>query len=159
MSTNEMTEILARPAGRRRILLLAALTFGVGLAWLSGPATADDKDATANESLKAIQGTWVSDESNGFDSTWTFSGDELKSTINGTEYVCKVTADPDAKPHPTADFMIKDGPDEAKGQTAKAIYKRDGEKLILCVAHPGGERPQDFEPADEVFLFELKKKN
>jgi len=156
MTTIAMTHVLGRPVGRRPFLLLAALTFGMGLTGITGLASADDKKV--EESLKAIQGAWVSTENSGFDSSWTFSGDDLKSSVNGTEYVCKVSADPKAKPHATVDLVIKDGPDEAKGQTAKAIYKLDGEKLFLCVALPGRDRPKDFEQVDdESYLFELKK--
>ncbi len=147
-----------RPSSRRRFLQLAVLTLGVGLAGVSGIASADDKDKKVDESLKAIQGVWVSTESSGFDSKWEFCGDELKSSVNGADYVSKVKADPKAKPHASVDFEIKDGPDESKGKTCKAIYKLDGEKLILCLALPGIDRPKDFETTDDqIFLFELKK--
>ena len=50
------------------------------------------------------------------------------------------------------------GPEDAKGKTAKGVYKLDGEKLVIAVSVPGHDRPKDFEPApDEVYLFELKK--
>jgi uncharacterized protein (TIGR03067 family) len=156
MTTIATTDVLGRPMGGRRVLLLAALTIGVGLAGISGPASADDKKVS--ESLKALQGTWVSAEDSGFDSTWTFSGDDLKSSVNGNEYISKVTADHKAKPHPTVDIDIKDGPDESKGKTCKCIYKLDGDKLVLCLALPDRERPKEFEQVDdEAYVFELKK--
>lgn len=158
MTTIATTDALGRPVGRRRFLLTATLTIGVGLAGISGLASANDKDKKVDESLKPFQGTWVSVENSGFDSTWTFSGDDLKSSVNGNDYVSKVTVDHKAKPHPTVDIEIKDGPDESKGKTCKCIYKLDGEKLVLCLALPGRDRPKEFEQVDdEAYIFELKK--
>jgi len=159
MTTIATTDVPGRTIGRRRFLLTAALTIGVGLAGVvSGPASADEKVKKVDESLKAIQGTWVSVEDSGFDSIWIFDGDDLKSSVNGNEYISKVTADPKAKPHATVDIDIKDGPDESKGKTCKCIYKLDGEKLVLCLALPGRDRPKEFEQVDdEAYVFELKK--
>ena len=156
MTTIETKRVRGRQMSRRSFTLMAALTLGAGAIGMTGVATAEDKKV--EETLKALQGNWVSTENSGFDSSWAFSGDDLKSSVNGNEYVCKVSADPSAKPHATVDLVIKDGPEGAKGQTSKAIYKLDGEKLILCVALPGRNRPNDFEQVDdEAYLFELKK--
>jgi uncharacterized protein (TIGR03067 family) len=158
MTTIATSDILGRPVALRRFFLAAALLLGVGLAGISGLASADDKDKKVDDSLKEIQGTWVAVENSGFDSTWAFNGDDLKSSVNGTEYISKVTADPKAKPHATVDITIKEGPDESKGKVCKAIYKLDGEKLKLCLALPGRDRPKVFEQADdEAYVFELKK--
>jgi uncharacterized protein (TIGR03067 family) len=74
------------------------------------------------------------------------------------DYTCKVKIDVDAKPNPTLDLMIDEGPEDAKGKLSKCIYKLDGEKLTVCVSAPGKERPKEFVPAeDEAYLFELKK--
>jgi uncharacterized protein (TIGR03067 family) len=117
-------------------------------------ALADDAAATA-DALKALKGTWVSDE--GVDSTWTFEGETLKATVNGLDYTCKVKVDPKAKPM-TIDLVIDEGPEDSKGKTSKCIYKMEGEKLILCVSHPGKDRPKAFEQAEgESYVFELKK--
>jgi uncharacterized protein (TIGR03067 family) len=74
------------------------------------------------------------------------------------DYTCKVTIDAKAKPHPSADFAIEEGPEDSKGKTSKCIYKLDGEKLTLCVSLPGKDRPKEFaQTEDEAYLFELKK--
>jgi uncharacterized protein (TIGR03067 family) len=135
---------------------LLALALGMALALGGGAARAlADDAATAADALKALKGTWVSDE--GVDSTWTFEGETLKASVNGLDYVCKVKIDPKAKPA-TLDLTIDEGPEDAKGKTSKCIYKMEGEKLILCVSHPGKDRPKEFEQAEgESYVFELKK--
>ena len=138
--------------------LIALLALAVGMALVLGGgaarALADDA-ATAADALKALKGTWVSDE--GIDSTWTFEGETLKASVNGLDYVCKVKIDPKAKPA-TLDLTIDEGPEDAKGKISKCIYKLEGEKLTLCVSHPGKDRPKEFEQADgESYVFELKK--
>lgn len=156
MTTIATTDVFGRTTGRRCFLLLAALATGLGLVVAPGLVSADEKKV--DETLKAIQGTWVPTDGSSIDSKWAFDGDNLKTSVNGVDYVCKITVDPKATPHATVDLAIKDGPDEAKGQTSKAIYKVDGEKLILCVALPGRDRPSKFEQdGDDAYLFELKK--
>jgi uncharacterized protein (TIGR03067 family) len=137
---------------------IALLALAIGMALLLGGgaarALADDAAASA-DALKALKGTWVSDE--GIDSTWTFEGETLKASVNGLDYVCKVKIDPKAKPA-TLDLTIDEGPEDAKGKTSKCIYKMEGEKLILCVSHPGKDRPKEFEQAEgESYVFALKK--
>jgi uncharacterized protein (TIGR03067 family) len=137
-------------------LVTAAALSGLGL--LSGAtprALGDDK--SQSELLKPFQGTWATD-GEGLDAKWTFEGEKVKATVNGTDYSCKVKIDTEAKPNPTLDLEIEDGPDEAKGKTSKAIYKLDGEKLTICVSVPGKDRPKEFAQAeDEAYLFNLKK--
>jgi uncharacterized protein (TIGR03067 family) len=131
--------------------LSVAVAAGLVLGGSASRALADE----AADALKALKGTWVSDE--GIESSWTFDGDKLKASVNGVDYTCKVTADPKAKPA-TLDLAIDDGPEEAKGKASKCIYKWEGEKLILCVSMPGKDRPKEFETADgESYVFELKK--
>ncbi len=61
-------------------------------------------------------------------------------------------------PIATVNFIIDDGPEEAKGKTAQSVYKLDGDKLTLCVSLPGKDRPKEFEQTEgEAFLFKLKK--
>ena len=137
--------------------LTALLTVAVGVALVlgGGAARALAADETTADALKTLKGTWVSDE--GIDSTWTFDGEALKATVNGLDYTCKVNVDPKAKPA-TLDLAIDEGPEDAKGKTSKCIYKLDGEKLILCVALPGKDRPKEFEQNEgESYVFELKK--
>jgi uncharacterized protein (TIGR03067 family) len=142
------------------LMVFWALVLGVGWS-LSGSAAhtrADDEKSSADV-LKTFQGTWIpADEQGGLDSKWTFEGESLKATVNGMDYTCKVKLDPKAKPHPTVDFIIEEGPEDSKGKTSKCIYKLDGEKLTLCVSTPGKDRPKEFEQVeDEAYLFELKK--
>ena len=132
------------------LAIAAALALGGGGA---RAFAADDTDAA--DALKTLKGTWVTDE--GIDSKWTFEGETLKASVNGLDYTCKVKVDPKAKPA-TIDFVIDEGPEDAKGKTSKCIYKFEGEKLILCVSMPGKDRPKAFEQSEgESYLFELKK--
>jgi uncharacterized protein (TIGR03067 family) len=132
------------------ILAAVALQSGV-----TARALADDK--TQAEQLKPLQGNWATD-GDGLDAKWNFDGEKVKASVNGTDYSCKVTIDSEAKPNPTLDLVIEDGPEEAKGKTSKAIYKLDGEKLTICTSVPGKDRPKDFaQTEDESYLFTLKK--
>lgn len=138
----------------KRTLTAAACSLMVlGLAALK--AGAEDAPSAA---LKALEGTWVTSETDALDAKWIFKGDALETTVNGMEYAGKVKVDDKAKPHATLDIELTSGPEDAKGKTAKAVYKLEGEKLVVAVSVPGHDRPKDFEPApDEVYLFELKK--
>jgi uncharacterized protein (TIGR03067 family) len=119
-------------------------------------AFADDKEQA--EALKAFEGTWVTEENAGIEAKWVFTGASVKATVNGMDYGCKMTLDPAAKPNSTIDFLIEDGPEDAKGKMSKGIFKFDGDKLTICVSHPGKDRPTKFEDApDEAVLFQLKK--
>jgi len=139
-------------------LLVLTLTIASSLCASGSVARAFDDDKAETEALKALEGTWLTKENEGLDAKWTFAGANLKASVNGTEYTCKVKLDPAAKPNATADFLIDDGPEDVKGKTSKAIYKVDADKLTICVSHPGKDRPKDFEQVpDESFLFEFKK--
>jgi uncharacterized protein (TIGR03067 family) len=125
------------------LAVLAALTASV--AWANSSRSPGD-DAADSPALKALQGTWV------------IKGDKLTASVNGMDYEGKVKVDDKAKPHATLDIELTEGPEDVKGKIAKAVYKLDGEKLIVSVGHPGHDRPKDFEPQpDEVYVFELKK--
>jgi uncharacterized protein (TIGR03067 family) len=147
----------ARPSVTGLTVLLV-VTLWVGFSLGAGAALAlGDDDKSSSEALKSLKGTWVS-ESDEIDSKWTFEGETLKASVNGIDYTCKVKIDPKAKPHATVDFLINEGPEDAKGKTSQCIYKMAGETLTLCVSLPGKDRPKEFESAEgEAFLFKLKK--
>jgi uncharacterized protein (TIGR03067 family) len=137
------------------LTVFAALT--ASIAWANAARSPGD-EAAESAALKAIQGTWVTAENSDLDAKWVFKGEKLTASVNGTDYEGKVKVDDKAKPHATLDIELTEGPEDAKGKIAKAVYKLEGEKLIVAVSHPGGDRPKDFEPKpDEVYVFELKK--
>ena len=137
------------PIARRLALaILATLTLGV--------ATAHAADEAA-DALKALAGTWNSPPDSALESTWTFEGETLKTTVNGADYVSKVTVDPKAKPA-TIDLKIKEGPGDTAGETSKGIYKLEGDLLTICITGPGqGARPADFKEEEGVYVFKVKK--
>jgi uncharacterized protein (TIGR03067 family) len=137
------------------LAVFAAVT--ASISWANAPRSPDDEAAEA-AALKAIQGTWVTPENSNLEAKWVFKGNKLTASVNGMDYEGNVKIDDKAKPHATLDIELTEAPEDAKGKTAKAVYKLDGDKLIVCVAHPGHDRPKDFEPQpDEVYVFELKK--
>lgn len=139
----------------RRTLLLALFSVATAIVLTNG-LRADDAKVTGD--LKKMQGVWVND-GDGPELRWVIDGQSLKATVNGSEYVCTIKLDPKAEPIPTADLTIKEGPGDSAGKTSRAIYKFDGEKMILCITHPGGDdRPTEFKATEEKsFLFTLKK--
>jgi len=117
------------------------------------------EEASADEAVKALAGTWANDGGDGIQAEWKFEGDKLEANINGNTYKAEIKLDAKATPHSTMDVIITESPDgDGKGKVGKAIYKLDGDKLSLCVALPGNDRPTEFSNVDEVqYKFELKK--
>ena len=150
---------MTRTYAIRKCVLAGVVTSLALVASLFSSAVVAD-DAAKSPALKAIQGTWATSENDSIDAKWEFKGETLKASVNGMEYVGKIKVDDKAKPHSTLDIELTDGPEDAKGKTAKGVYKLDGEKLVIAVSTPGRDRPKDFEPVpDEVYLFEMKKKS
>lgn len=134
-------------------MTLAAVTILATFVGLS--ARAQDEKITGD--LKKMQGTWVRAGEEGPELKWVIKGDSLKADVDGVVYTTKLTLDPKATPHPTADLKITEGPGNSAGTVSKGIYKFDGEKLIFCVTPPGGDkRPTDFAPSEDTHLFALK---
>jgi uncharacterized protein (TIGR03067 family) len=142
-------------------LTVLGLGWGLGLLTLAADVaslSAADDDTTTPAAIKAIQGTWVTSETDSTEAKWAFKGDSVRVSVEGSEYVGKIKVDDKAKPHATLDISISEGPEEYKGKTGKAIYKLDGEKLVIAASTAGHDRPKDFEPVpDEVFIFRLNK--
>lgn len=110
--------------------------------------------------VKTLQGKWTNDGKDGIDATWTFDGNKLEANVNGNVYKAEFKLDAAAKPHATMDVTITESPDGGgENRVGKAIYKVDGDKLVICVSMPGQDRPSDFSTIDEVqYKFELSKK-
>lgn len=136
---------------KRAMILAAVVVVGGTVARLRADEAKPDGD------LKAMQGTWVRAEGGGPEVKWVIEGDTLKATVGDQNFLCKMALAPKATPHRTADIAIKEG--AHAGESSKAIYKFDGEKMIFCVSTPGGEnRPTEFKGVEgESFLFTLKK--
>lgn len=110
-----------------------------------------------DSALKSLSGKWSSDK-DGITAEWTFEANKLTATVNGNQYKAEVSVDAAAKPHNTMDLKITESPEGNTDTVGKAIYKIDGEKLIICVSMPGQNRPEEFSTIDEVqYKFELKK--
>jgi uncharacterized protein (TIGR03067 family) len=109
--------------------------------------------------LKKMQGSWSFTNDQGEEKRWVFEGETLKSMVGAGLYVSKVKLDSKAQPVPAIDLMITEAPDDSAGMTALAIYKLDGDKLTLCISHPGSTtRPTEFKRVEaEVYLIELKR--
>ncbi len=108
----------------------------------SGLNAAEDK---IEGDLKKVQGKWSTPSANGEGKvTYTINGKKLKLVAPSRTYEMELTLDEAAKPEKTIDFKIVEGPDDAKGNTSKGIYKFDGEKFVFCFA-PQGDRPTKFE--------------
>lgn len=130
----------------------------VALLVLGGSAPRGDEPKVEGD-LKTMQGTWTSPASSG-KATWVIKGDRVQLDAPGRKYDMRVKLDPKARPHPSADFTIDDGPEDAKGKTTQAIYKLDGaDRLSICIDGGQGTRPTEFRQSDgQQYLFELKRK-
>lgn len=148
----------------RRFALAAvfgALTAAFGAVQPRTWASAGDDDAAATAAiaaLKSLQGMWIIEENGSIQTVWTIKDDTITARVDGVEYGGKLTVDPKAEPHSTIAVEIQKGPEDAKGQKVKGIYKLDGSTLTVNVANPGVDLPTDFKAVDgQTRVFELTK--
>jgi uncharacterized protein (TIGR03067 family) len=135
-----------------RIRLFLAL----GMACLLVP-TAVPGEEKAGENLKAFNGAWGAEEvSRGERSikddfkgvTWTLEDGKVTFTDGKSTRTHKITVDSSKNPK-TIDFHFESGAD--KDKKSLGIYRFDGpDRLILCWAEPGKERPTKFESKEDA---------
>ena len=154
-----MMAVTNRVGMRATALSLTIFVLAVGAAMgLCGRGSGTRRRQTAIRAAQTVSGTWVS-EGEGIDAKYTFR--RRKAQSDGQRQRLHLQGQDRHRGQTVrhVDFMIEDGPDDAKGKTSKCIYKLDGEKFTLCVSVPGKDRPKDFaQVEDESYLFELKKK-
>jgi uncharacterized protein (TIGR03067 family) len=135
------------------LVLFTAFTFGQG---------------EAQKELEKFQGTWVvesvvadgkevpSDVVKAF--KMTFKGDTYTVLIGLEKTEGTFRIDPTKEPK-TMDIIPDNGPDRDRIQ--RSIYAFDGDKLKICGAQPGKDRPTSFETKDKVgySLMILRKAN
>jgi uncharacterized protein (TIGR03067 family) len=134
--------------------LATALALALALA-----ASAEEKKEDANKKdLKAMQGDWAGDsfKRDGM----AFPADDAQAlfrTVKDDRYTLhrfrkkvgsgKFTID--ATKSPKEINFIPDAPPKGKPAPAiPGIYKIDGDKITMCYATPGGERPAKFESTE-----------
>ncbi len=132
--------------------LVLGLTLTAGLA-----AWADEK--AVDKELKKLEGEWTAESEAGGEARYTFKGDKLEIKAPTRSYKMTVKLDPEAKPDKTLDFQIDEAPEDAKGKTAKAIYKfEDDDTFVFCMRSEG-DRPTKYEQVGfEQILTKLKRK-
>jgi uncharacterized protein (TIGR03067 family) len=126
----------------RRALFVAML---VGLV-----AGADGKKDDAKADQERLKGTWtiVSIERDGkanenaVGGKVTFDGDTMTFKVKDNEHKGTFKLDPTKKPR-QIDLTPGDGPE--KDKVVEGIYSLKKDELKICIAHPGNERPKDFE--------------
>ena len=139
---------------RRLILILICSGGLMGVAQPGKPRPADSKEARriAREDLKKLQGTWdrvtmeVDGEAVGSEKIegWTAGYEDDLLTLNGPDGPYRrgiVTLDPGHSPKATNTWDL-DGP--FADRTVPGIYDLDGDKLRVCFARPGEDRPTEF---------------
>jgi uncharacterized protein (TIGR03067 family) len=161
---------------RLRFLILPLVLVGLFVATRADEPMPDDK--------KKVEGTWMvvgfedagrkwEDDvlkASGFrfelkDGKLTFTiktADPMKSkeTVDSASYKLVDKTDEKGAAYKGFDTTKdKDGKDD-KGVYEKGIYKFDGDKLMLCIAPPGKDRPNTFDPKgtpNRLFILERDK--
>src|SRR5262249_38813497 len=148
--------------------------------WFNEPDNAELKteesraetDADKKDKEK-LQGTWyvVSAESGGEENPdikkqkhfLAIKGDEF-SIRRGDEVMVKGTFKVDSSKKPKIiNMKVKEGSkvnDDDEAETARGIYKLEGDELTWCVNEPGsGNRPKEFATKEgtKIMLFKLKR--
>lgn len=133
--------------------MMAALL--IALASTLGPGTLDGSpaaDASAVE-LRRHQGTWVvtsaifdgqeSDPEVAASIRRVVDGDHAVWRRDGQAFAgTRIELDPTAEPK-TIDVLPDGGPN--RGRRTPGIYRFEGDSLTICMAPPGGARPDAFE--------------
>jgi uncharacterized protein (TIGR03067 family) len=146
-----------------RCLLVLALAIGFAIT-----ARAEDKKDEKKDKAdaKKLEGTWTA-------TSWERGPGKIGADQVKTELVIKK----DTFEYPTGinrvapkgvyaidaekgtiDFVPDAGP--AKGKTILGIYKMEGDKLTICFAGTGGDRPKEFKSGDRMIVlatYERKK--
>ena len=137
---------------------MCGLSLAVGLVLAAGASLKSDEAQTSGD-LKRMQGTWILKAGDN-EVPWTFDGDRMRTRFHDDDYVTRVTVNDKASPHPTIDFEILEGAEEAKGKVAKGIYRLEDDMLTVCVALPDTDsRPNEFKGLEnETMLFALSRK-
>ena len=133
------------------------VVLAVGVIVAAGAPLKSD-EAQVSGDLKRMQGTWIFKAGDN-EVPWTFEGDRMRTRFHEDDYVTRVTVNDKASPHPTIDFEILEGAEDAKGKVAKGIYKLEGDMLTVCVALPDiDSRPNEFKGLqNETMLFALSR--
>jgi uncharacterized protein (TIGR03067 family) len=139
--------------------------------WIVLAAPALGADAEVRKELEALQGKWktVAGEAAGnpfqpeaipdFSMVIGADGKSTGRTPQG-EFGFTITVDPGKSPR-TIDNRHETG--ESKGKMQYGIYKREGDRLTVCVTprgSPEADRPKEFatrETTNVVFVFERVK--
>jgi uncharacterized protein (TIGR03067 family) len=137
---------------RTRMLPLLALALALALFAASAAVAQGD----AKKDPAKFQGTWVieSAQTDGkeipsevFKSfKMTFKGDAYAVQMGQEKIEGTFRLDSSANPR-QIDILPDNGPD--RGRVQPGVYEFDGDKLKICAAPPGKERPAGFETKDK----------
>jgi uncharacterized protein (TIGR03067 family) len=138
---------------RRRAALALAL------AALAGGSLARAQDEAPRNPLRRLQGVWTA-SFDGQDATWTFEGEKVTVAMGDRTYKADVKVDREAMPRAIT-FAVTEGPEDARGKNVSGIFKMEAGKLVVCIAQPGDDRPEEFKnaPDDGLYLFTLARKD